>query len=238
MQIKEQGARRVAGIGGMHTAVGQLPNQPRVDGAKGQMALRRQLSGPLHVVQQPCQFGGREISIQHQACLTLNVCRFACLFQLFTSSHCASVLPNNGRRNGQARSPIPHHGGFALVGDADGLNILGLYACMLDHIQHHLLLGLPDFKRIVLDPPRLGKVLREFLLRCGDGPTIAVEQHRPRAGGALVKCKDVLHRRKVNRNSCSEKETIGTLCVASSDEPTQEPKHATCIDPQCHTICI
>jgi hypothetical protein len=63
--------------------------------------------------------------------LALNVCRIACLLQLFASGHGASVLPNNGRRNGQARSTIPHHGGFALVGDADRLNVLCLYASLL-----------------------------------------------------------------------------------------------------------
>jgi hypothetical protein len=42
----------------------------------------------------------------------------------------------------------------------------------------------------------------------GNGLAIAVEQHRPRTGGALVKCKDVLHGWKINRKRCSEKETI------------------------------
>jgi hypothetical protein len=51
-------------------------------------------------------------------------------------------------------------------------------------------------------------MLREFLLRSGHGLAFSVEQHRPRAGGALIKCKDVSHGHKINRNKRSKKETI------------------------------
>jgi hypothetical protein len=45
-------------------------------------------------------------------------------------------------------------------------------------------------------------------LRSGHGVALSVEQHRPRAGGALIKCKDVSHGHEINRNKRSKKETI------------------------------
>jgi hypothetical protein len=53
--------------------------------------------------------------------------------------------------------------------------------------------------------------LGELLLRDGHWLCIAIEQHRPGAGGALVKCKDVLHDSKINRKPPSEKETISPI---------------------------
>jgi hypothetical protein len=72
-------------------------------------------------------------------------------------------------------------------------------------------LRLPNLKGIVLNPSWLGKVLGELLLRDGHWLCIAIEQHRPGAGGALVKCKDVLHDSKINRKPPSEKETISPI---------------------------
>jgi hypothetical protein len=70
------------------------------------------------------------------------------------------------------------------------------------------LLRVPNFHCVVFHPTRLGEILREFLLRSGHGLAFSVEQHRPRAGGALIKCKDVSHGHKINRNKRSKKETI------------------------------
>jgi hypothetical protein len=63
----------------------------------------------------------------------------------------------------------------------------------------------------VLNPSWFGKVLRELLLSCRNKLAITVEQHRPGTGGALVKCKDVLHGLKINRKQSSEKETISLI---------------------------
>ena len=68
-------------------------------------------------------------------------------------------------------------------------------------------------------PAQLGEVLREFFLCRGHRVAVAAEQHRPRAGGALIKSKDVGHKQKVNRNKriekvikrMAKKETIGHM---------------------------
>ena len=120
----------------------------------------------------------------------------------------SAILPNNGRRNGLPCSPVPNHACFALVGDANALYLRGRNPRLLHHLLHDIFLRLPNFKRVVLNPSWFRKILCELLLSGGNGLTIAVEQHRPRTGGALVKCKDVLHGWKINRKLCSEKETI------------------------------
>ena len=53
----------------MQRAAGQLPQQPGVNGAEGQFAAPRPLPGARHVVQQPADLAGREVSVNDQACL-------------------------------------------------------------------------------------------------------------------------------------------------------------------------
>ena len=58
-------------------------------------------------------------------------------------------------------------------------------------------------------------MLRELLLVRGHRLAFAIEQHRPRTGGALVECKDVCHGHKINRNLRAEKETIRDMTSTS-----------------------
>ena len=60
--------------------------------------------------------------------------------------------------------PVPHHRGFALVGDADGRQIVRAQAALLHRFGDHFLGAAPDFFGIVLHPSRLGIDLLVFLL--------------------------------------------------------------------------
>ena len=63
VHIEQQGARGIADIGGMDPALGQLPDQPSVHGAKGQFAVFGLGAGAGNMVQQPANLGAGKIRI-------------------------------------------------------------------------------------------------------------------------------------------------------------------------------
>jgi hypothetical protein len=67
VQVEEQRARGVAGVGDVQPAAAQLPHQPAVDGAEGELAALGALARAGDVVEQPGQLGGGEIGIELQA---------------------------------------------------------------------------------------------------------------------------------------------------------------------------
>ncbi len=62
--VVEQRAAGVRRLGGVHRAAGEVPEQPGVDGAEGQVGvgLARRPSA-----EQPLELGGREVRVEHEA---------------------------------------------------------------------------------------------------------------------------------------------------------------------------
>src|SRR5262249_50018154 len=87
---------------------------------------------------------------------------------------------------------IPHDGGFALVGDTEAGDVVLAGARRCDGLLEDLLTPRPDLLRVVLDPTGLGIDLLVLLLGYGLDPALVVEDHRPRARGALVEGNCVL----------------------------------------------
>ncbi|MNC06296.1 hypothetical protein D3C75_538030 [compost metagenome] len=148
----------------MHLAVGHLPHQPGVYGAEQQLAVHRLLAGPFHVVQDPLHLGAGEVGVQHQAGVFPHVLFQAAGFQFFTDGRGAAALPDDGVVDGFAGGFLPDNGGFTLVGDADGGDLLAVQAALGQHLGEDGGLGRPDLHGVVLDPARLGVVLGEFAL--------------------------------------------------------------------------
>jgi len=108
------------------------------------------------------------------------------LFELGTAICSASILPNQGAVKRLARFAIPDKRSLALVGDADGGDAFGI------DIGHRHDLGDgrtyrgPQFTGVVLDPPRLGKVLGKFPVLAGEYAEVLIDQQAGAAGGSLV----------------------------------------------------
>ena len=85
-----------------------------------------------------------------------------------------------------------HHGGFTLVGDTDGGDILSGSAHLGEGFGSHGILGQPDLGGIVLHPAGLGEVLGEFLL--GDAAHLAlfVEEDAAVGSGTGIECHNIL----------------------------------------------
>jgi hypothetical protein len=105
----------------------------------------------------------------------------------------AAVLPYDGAVDGAPRVPVPDHGGFALVGDADGGDVGTGDPRLLDGGAAGGGCGGPQVARVVLDPAGIGVMLRKFLLRGGDGLHACVEKDRAARRGALVDGEDMGH---------------------------------------------
>ena len=87
---------------------------------------------------------------------------------------------------------VPDDGGLALVGDADGGEIAGHEAALLERVGDDFAGAAPDLIGVVLHPAGLRKDLFVFLLGDGDDAAGAVEDDESRAGRALVDGADVV----------------------------------------------
>ena len=187
MDIKEHGARRIAHVGGVYASARQLPQKPAVHRAKGEFAMCGLCAGIGHMVQNPLQLGTRKISIHQQAGFLANGWCHAALAQGCAGGLGAAVLPDDGFVDGLASLAIPDHGGFTLVGDADGVYLLRADASFGQHIARRGQLGSPNFKRVVLHPAGVRVKLGQLLLRHGHDPALRVKHDAAGTRGALVK---------------------------------------------------
>ena len=191
--IEQHGARGIADIGGVHSAFGELPDQPAVHGAKGQFTVGSQRTRAGHVVQNPFQLGAGEIGVHQQSRFGPDGVGQTPCAQLGAGGFGTPVLPDDGVVNGLTGLAVPHQGGFALVGNAQCGDLLrgdaGLCQCLARRGQ----LQSPDFQRVVFHPARLGIDLRQFLLRHGHGLAIGGEDDAAATGGALVQGEQVGH---------------------------------------------
>ena len=180
----------------------QVPQQPAVDGAEGQLAGRGPRAGIRHVIEQPGQLGGREIGVQFESAAVLDQGRVAGLAQALAVGNGAAVLPDDGGRQRAARGALPQHGGFTLVGDADGGHLAGGDAGGGEGLAGAVELGLPDLQRVMFHPARGRIGLAEFLLGDGQGVAPFVEDEGTAAAGALVEGEEVRHGACLRQSVC------------------------------------
>ena len=188
--VEEQRAARVRRIGHVRRAAGQVPDEPGVDGAEGELALRRARARARNVVEQPLELGAREIGVEHEARLARDHRRMARGAQRVAQRRRAPVLPDDGRGDGRARRAVPQHGGLALVGDADGGEVARADAGLGERLVHDARLRRPDLAGVVLDPAGLREDLPELLLRDRADRARMIEDEGAGAGGALIERED------------------------------------------------
>ena len=87
---------------------------------------------------------------------------------------------------------VPHDGGLALVGNADGGDILGGGTNLVHGREGHAQLGGPDLVGIMLDPARFREILGEFFLGHAANFAVVVKQDAAVRGRSGVKRHNVL----------------------------------------------
>ena len=134
VDVEEQGARGVGGVGGVHLAAGQPPQQKAVDGAEGEFAALGAFARAGDVVEHPGDLGAGEIGVEQQAGLRRDRRLVAFGLQSRADVGGAAVLPDDGAVDGLAGRAVPHHRGLALVGDADGGDVRRVGAGLLQRL--------------------------------------------------------------------------------------------------------
>ena len=144
----------------MHSAGGELPDQPRIDGAESEFASQRAPPGAGHAVEQPCHLGAGEIRVEHEAGALAEQFAVSVGLELPAAVGGAPVLPDDGVADRPPGGAFPDDGGLALVGDADRRDLGGAQAGGGERLAGSGDLGRPDHLRILLDPARPRKDLR------------------------------------------------------------------------------
>ena len=122
----------------MDIAAGKTPQQKTVDGAEGEMALVRQAPRPVHVVEDPCHLGRREIRVETQAGFAGDHIICAALAEFAAISCRSPILPDNRVIDAFAAASIPDDRRLALVGDTDSGDILNRDAGLDERLSGYL----------------------------------------------------------------------------------------------------
>ena len=191
MDVEQQRARRIGGVGGVHFAAGEPPQQIRIDRAECQLTARGPFANVRRAIQQPGEFCAGEIRIEQKPGLPRELGFMAGGLQARTKIRRAPVLPDDGAMHRAAAGAVPQQRGLALVGDADGDDVARAGAGLLHGAAATFDRRRPQIFRLVLDLAVGGKVLREFLLRESRDRGVGPEQAGPGRGRALVDAQDV-----------------------------------------------
>ena len=177
MNIEEQGARGVGVVGDVNLAAGEFPDQPAINGAEQQLAFACALSAAFDVIENPLELGAGEVGVGDQPCRFLDVVFQSVTLELLTDFGAAAALPDNRVVDRAAGFFFPYDGGFPLIGDADGRNLIMMQISLGECLGHARGLGGEDFHGVMFDPSRLRVMLDELALRGTDHVGIAVENN-------------------------------------------------------------
>src|SRR5690554_6190049 len=127
MNVEQQGTTGIGGVGQVAAPVGEIPQQPGVDRAEGQLTGLRRRARTVHMIEYPADLAGGKIGVEQQTSLVLQDVAATFVLQpfgnLLAPSTGAPVLPYDGPVDGLAGASIPQQGGFALIGNADGADV-------------------------------------------------------------------------------------------------------------------
>ncbi len=193
VDVVQHGAAGVRHIGGVHAALRERPDEPRVHGAEGELAGFGVGAGAFHVVEDPLDLAGGEVGVGHETRLVGDGARdLGVGGELVDDGRRAAALPHDGVHHGLPRFAIPHHGGLALVRDADAVDVVRGEVVRHEQLGERTELGRQNVARVVFHPSRLGVDLRKRVLHRIDDVTERVDEHGARRGGSLIERYDVL----------------------------------------------
>src|SRR6266849_4349777 len=166
----------------MDASAGELPDQPTVDGAEQQLARFGPSLCAWNPVEEPADFGTREIRVDQQPrAFSKQRLQTICL-QTLTDVSTDSALPDDRGADGSTRGPLPDDCRLALVGDADGGYFVGAHAGVRQCSPSDGDGGRENLFRIMLDPARLWIVLGDLTVGVAQRGPAGIEDECSRAG--------------------------------------------------------
>ncbi len=193
-QIHQHGAAGVGDVRDVPSAVGaagEVPDQPGVHGAERDLAALGPVPQPRHVVQQPGRLGAGEIAGQGQPGLLAETVLPVRAAQFVAERGRPGVLPDDRVVHGFAGGAVPEQRRLALVGDAQGAELVGAQSGLGERARHHGLHLGPDLGGVVLHPAGPGEDLAVLALVDGDDRAVTVEDDATARCRALVDRGDV-----------------------------------------------
>ena len=175
----------------MVRAAGEMPDEPAVDRAEGELAGLRPRTCARHIVENPGDLGAGEIGIEQQPGLPGDH-RFEPVgFAGGTELRRAPVLPDDRIVDRLTGFAVPDNGGLTLVGDADGGDVLGIQTGIGERPAHRLGGRAPQVAGVMLDPARCRDLLGELDLGQPANAVALVEHDGARRCRALVDGKHI-----------------------------------------------
>lgn len=135
LEVHEHGARSIGGVRhediAIRTAV-ELVGQPGVDGAESQNTSLIGILDGIDILQQPKKLAGGGVCGERKTAAGSEFAGAKTVLQLADELLRSGVGPDNGVVQGLSSGLVPDNGGFALVGDAHGLDLLAGVALGLE----------------------------------------------------------------------------------------------------------
>ena len=176
----------------MHSALGQLPDQPGLHGPEEDLAPLRPFSDALHIVENPLKLCGGKIGVDDQPGLCPEILFQSLRLQLIGHLRSPAALPHNRVVNRLPGLLIPHNDGLPLIGNPNPGNIPGGSADLAHSLHSHPKLRGPDLVGVVFHPSGIWKHLPEFLLRHTADISLPVEENAAIAGGPRIQRHNIL----------------------------------------------
>ena len=164
--IEQQRARGIGGVGRVHLAAGEPPQQKRVDGAEGELARVRRgpRAGNMYRAARRSWWRRNTDRAAARSCSAI-AGSWPALRRVAQSLRGAPVLPDDGVVDRLAAGAVPDDRGLALIGDADAGDVFGRKPGLRHRRAHGGDGRRPDVLWVVLDQARRRIDLPQFLLR-------------------------------------------------------------------------
>ena len=231
VDVEQHGARRVADVGDVRRAAGQLPDQPGVDGAERELAgARRARARRARCRESTRSWSRKNRRRSRRPVLLAN--RAPRARRALSRSQTSAV-----RRSCQTMalwigSPVSRS--QTIVVSRWFVMPMAATSCgrtlrAAERLDRDGDLRGPDFLRVVLDPAGLRKICGNSFCATATMRAVVIEQDGARAGGALIECEDVRHD---GRSLCRSVRCIGTAPTSDAacyilrpcPNPTRNPR--------------
>ena len=175
----------------MDRAVGEIPEQPRINGAKCEFAAFRSRLSVGDIIQNPSDFSCGEVSVDWEPSLVRYYGFESTSFQGIAKWSGPAALPYYCIGDRLPGAPFPNDRCFTLVSYANRVKLARANFSGIQKVVNGVNYGVENLAWVVFNPARLRIYLRDFLVGLPDDLTPAVHQQGGGACRSLVNCKYV-----------------------------------------------
>ena len=136
VDVEEHRARGVRDVGDVEPPARKPPCEPRIDRAETEFAPLGARACAGYVVENPADFGRREVGVENQSRLFADTLRQTAFAQHVAVVGRAAILPHDRVVDGFRRLAVPYDGRLALVGNAQRFDVAPFDIGLVDDVLH------------------------------------------------------------------------------------------------------